>query len=337
MLNIKFKRVFGGQAIDAHVNKSITEIENVAKVEIELAAQSNINPVSILISICASFRSLKDSVESYFLPLIKEAEIKTAERSLDSNKSDLSKEVVQINKAISAITLDIKRTLAKFPFRNRKLVIAGIISGVGIDAILTASALQVILSDLLFSIGLAIMIAVLLAVLIQQASFQINNATKRYPKLIWVCGVFLGCGALFYFLAIIRNKYYSEQEEMLSMPMIWTLFSLFFLSISFILAVNLTPNKKQVEANNYIKEKKLEIRILEKQRQNVCEKITKIEVETSDWVSRELLLKSDLGNLLQLIQSECQRVCLGCINDYILKGGTYPPSDLFNEFKKIKS
>ncbi|MBK9454590.1 MAG: hypothetical protein IPO24_02910 [Bacteroidetes bacterium] len=183
---------------------------------------------------------------------------------------------MQINKAISAITLDIKRTLAKFPFRNRKLVIAGIISGVGIDAILTASALQVILSNFTFSIGLAIMIAVLLSVLIQQASLQINNANKRYPKLIWFCGVFLGCGALFYFLAIIRNKYYSEQEEMLSMPMIWTLFSLFFLSISFILAVNLTPNKKQVEANNYIKEKKLEIRILEKQRQNVCEKLPKL-------------------------------------------------------------
>jgi len=337
MLNIKFKRVFGGQAIDAHINKSITEIENVAKVETELAAQSNINPVSILISICASFRSLKDSAESYFSPLIKQAEIKTAEHALDSNKGDLSKELVQINKAIGAIALDIKRTLAKFPIRNRKLIMAGIVAGVGVDAILTASALQVILSNLLFSIGLAIMIAVLLSVLIQQASLQINNANKRYPKLIWFCGVFLGCGTLFYFLAIIRNKYYSEQEDMLSMPIIWTLFSLFFFSISFILAVNLTPNKKQVEANNYIKEKRLEIKILEIQRQNVCEKIIQIEVEMSDWVSKEVLLKTNLGNLLQLIQTECHRVCLGCINDYILKGGTYPPSDLFNEFKKIKS
>lgn len=337
MLNIKIKRVFDGQAIETQINKSITEIENVAKVETELAAQSNINPVSVLISICAKFRSLKDSAESYFSPLIKEAEIKTAERTLDSYKRDLSEELLQINKAIGAIALDIKRTLAKFPFRNRKLVIAGIISGVGIDAILTASALQVILSNLLFSIGLAIMIAVLLSVLIQQASLQIHNAKNSYPKLIWVCGVFLGCGALFYFLAIIRNKYYSEQEEMLSMPIIWTLFSLFFFSISFILAVNLTPNKKQVEADNYIKEKRLEIKILEIQRQNVSEKITKIEVEISKWASRKVLLKTDLGNLLQLIQSECQRVCLGCINDYILKGGTYSPSDLFNEFKKIKS
>ncbi len=47
MLNIKFKRLFGGQAIDAQVNKSITEIENVAKVALEIAEEYVKNPGNV--------------------------------------------------------------------------------------------------------------------------------------------------------------------------------------------------------------------------------------------------------------------------------------------------
>ncbi|MFZ1424799.1 MAG: hypothetical protein WAS55_13330 [Saprospiraceae bacterium] len=324
MKNDIFSFQFGIRVVELEnfITAEIQKIKAKAHQDIDIAISQGILTINLLLhEVSASFEVLKEFVNQRLNPEIEKLIEEISQSNIEELKESTKAKQEANQKKIGTLEVDIKRTKLSYDWKNYRWIKIAIISLCSIDALANYSSLQVLVSNLLVAIILALAVAIGLAFGAHILGSKIRFAMTLKEKAIWFAVGFIGASAVFFYLGMQRVVFSEDSSPFSNSPFLWMLFNDFFFIIALLLASTKLPTREQMLEFNELNDKKNQI--LQLKHQNVeFDKVFQIE-ENKVNENRQKLesFKKYKEGLLMSLDKEKELQHATCLKEQELKNG----------------
>ncbi len=330
-MNFKNSRLFGiwVKVLERHLKTKISDINDNAKEDVGIAISQNVSdPQSILNEVAAETEVLKEEVAKTLNPEIDKLAEESNQSNLEGLQNATAEQTTQIERKISGLEVDIKRTKLTYDWNKLIWVSVAIISLCTVDAASNHPSFQVITGSLLAAILLSIAVAASLSFAAHAIGAKIGSPTSAITKRIWFAGGLVGGGIVFYMLGILRRTYLGDEHSFANSPFLWMCFNLFFFAVALIIASMKLPAKEERLAYNNLREKKKQLNTLKQDKEKLLSALRKEEERINECRQKLESFRKYRDELLISLDKEKERINAMCLKEFELKGGKVPVKGL---------
>ena len=163
MKNDIFSFQFGIRVVELEnfIKAEIQKIKAKAHQDIDIAISQGILTINLLLhEVSASFEVLKEFVNQRLNPEIEKLTEEISQTNIEELKEIIKSKQDANQKKIGTLEVDVKRTKLSYDWKNYKWIKIAILSLCSIDAMANYSSLQVLVSNLVIAIILALAVAI---------------------------------------------------------------------------------------------------------------------------------------------------------------------------------
>jgi D-ribose pyranose/furanose isomerase RbsD len=312
----------------------VDDLEKIIKVETQkitekaitdvgLAVKQGLKSINLILKeITAGFNVVKELVKKRLEPEVEKITEEISQANFEEFKTEIKDKVIENEKKIGSIDVDLKRTKLSYNWRDYKFIIIAIISLNSIDAIVNFASLQVIVKNLLLSLIVALAVGISLSWGTHVIGHKIRFAITIKEKAIWIIFTIIGASLLFYFLGLQRREFTQDQGTgLFNSPILWMLFCDFFFVIALLLSITKLPTKEQVLERNEMKDKEEEIDSIKRENEILMKNLEKVEFSYNQAKQNLEVFKKYQESLLNSIDKEVELLHSTCEKEFELKIG----------------
>jgi len=324
MKNDMFSFQFGLRVVEIEnfITAEIQKIKAKAHQDIDIAISQGILTINLLLlEITAFFEVLKEHVNQRLNPEIEKLTEEISQTNIEELKEITKSKQDANQKKIGTLEVDVKRTKLSYDWKNYKWIKIAILSLCSIDAMANYSSLQVLVSNLLVAIILALAVAIGLAFGAHILGSKIRFAKTLKEKVIWLSVGFIGASAVFFYLGMQRQVFSDDGSTFSNSPILWMLFNDFFFIIALLLASTKLPTREQVLEFNEFNDKKNQILQLKHQNAELDKALQIEESKVNENKQKLEAFKKYKEGLLMSLDKEKELQHATCLKEHELKNG----------------
>lgn len=331
---IKYTYGFRNPLLEKEITEKLNEVRHEAEQDATFAAKKSKPLRAIIFAIWSNAKEIASSVSTHFDPEINKLHTQIKGCDIETLKKEGAIQLKELNDQISLAERELRKYKLDLNPIKRKLIYVGVAACLLLESILNFRAWQVLTENLFTSIIVALLTAVSMAIGIHQFSIMAVNAKTIEKRNLWIAVSLGGAALAFFLLGLLRREFYGSDNSILTSPILWMLWNMFFYSIAFLLTLNNTLTKDQKVAYLEFEQKFNEKNELETKVKTINDEIEKEGNKLKKWKEELSLIEKYQEKLLIQIDMGRNEICAECIKEYELQGGNISFSQIINDLKK---
>lgn len=308
------------QELEAQIDKKLKELRTAAMHNISVAAEKGMSPNIVLAQTDADIEDVKALALQWFQPQSNQLKIFLEQRRLENTRAAIQQNLIPVMASLDGLKIEIQRITRNHPQKSYWQAKAVILCAVGLDAIFSYRAMQVVAPNMIASFITTAAAVGVLAGAAHIVGRKMRSARNRREKLLWFFAGFTGGGVVFLALSIFRQIFFGGGDAVINV-LLWTLTNLFFFTIALLTSAYALPSKEEEEISNQLASLQKEEEKLLQAKRNEEQALTQVENEHSRVMQQMGQLKSQEINLMNKLEKHKHALHAALLLEYELKGG----------------
>ncbi len=307
--------------LEAQIDKKLKELRASAMHNISMAAEKGMNPNIVLAQTDADIEDLKALALQWFQPQSNQLKIFLEQRRLENTRVAIQQNLKPVLASLDGLKIEIQRITRNHPQKSYWQAKAVILCAVGLDAIFSYRAMQVVAPNMIASFITTAAAVGVLAGAAHLIGRKMRSSRNRREKLLWFFAGFTGGAIVFMALSIFRQIFFGGGNAVVNV-VLWTLTNLFFFTIALLTSAYALPSKEEEEISNQLTGLQKEEEKLLQAKRNEEQTLSQAENEHNSIMQQMGQLKSQEINMMHKLEKHKLSLHAALLLEFELKGGS---------------